>query len=226
MKRFSKLFIILLCCVGAMSLTSCLNSDDDGGIDPETYETYLTLMSGSYNGYSTDYRYQNKIYFYNDSITDKNNINKIDSIEGIYGRVDRADSTFTIYNVPGRVLAKEIPDGYKELKDAVENAPEQTVKGKILLVDINSSLVYFYAYPMSVVYDELTYGGNTHNDVTIAFWGPTMGVFGSNINTHRVLQLNLCPAAVYEGDSNITDISDSNNAEEINRVSLTVQLVD
>lgn len=63
MKRFNKLFIILLCCVGAMSITSCINSDDDGGIDPETYRTYLTQMAGPYNGFSSDWRYQNKIYF-------------------------------------------------------------------------------------------------------------------------------------------------------------------
>ncbi len=225
MKRFSKLFIILLCCVGAMSLTSCLNSDDDGGIDPETYATYLTLMSGSYNGYSTDYRYQNKIYFYNDSITDKNNVNKTDSVDGIYGRVNKADSTFTIYNVPGRVLAKEIPDSYKELRDAIEAAPAQNVTGQLLITDI-SSLVYFFAYPMSVEYDELTYGGETHKKIIIAFWGPTMGVFGNNINSHRILQLNLCPAAVYEDKALITSISSNNNQVEINRASLTVQVVD
>ena len=81
MKRFNKLFIILLCCVGAMSITSCINSDDDGGIDPETYRTYLTQMAGPYNGFSSDWRYQNKIYFYNDTITDKNNPYKTDSVE-------------------------------------------------------------------------------------------------------------------------------------------------
>lgn len=224
MKRFSKLFIILLCCVGAMSLTSCLNSDDDGGIDPETYATYLSQMSGSYYGSSTDYRYQNKIYFYNDTITDPNNTNKTDSIEGITGYVNRADSTFTIYNVPGRVLAKEIPESYQELKDAIEAAPNQNVKGQLILTDI-SSYVYFFAYPMSVVYDELTYGGETHNDICIAFWGPTMGIFGT-VNSHRVLQLSLCPAAVYEGETLITSISSNSSSEELSRASLTVQVVD
>lgn len=227
MKRFNKLFIILLCCVGAMSITSCINSDDDGGIDPETYRTYLTQMAGPYNGFSSDWRYQNKIYFYNDTITDKNNPYKTDSVENISGTV-RTDSTFTIYNVPGRVLAKAIPDRHKSLKEAIEAAPAQTIDGSFLLYNI-SSIVSFFAYPQSVVYDELTYDGETHKDVTIAFWGPTGGQYGF-INSHKIMQLSLVPAAIYEGKDNtatkLVDICSNSNTTEIQNASLTVQIAD
>lgn len=228
MKRFSKLFILFLCCVGAMSLTSCLNSDDDGGIDPDTYEAYLKQMAGPYNGYSTDYRYQNKIYFYNDTITDKNNTYKTDSIGGISGYV-KTDSTFAIYNVPGRVLAKAIPDSHESLKKAIEAAPNKTIDGRFLLYNINS-VVSFFAYPQSVVYDELTFDGETHKNVTIAFWGPTGGQYGF-INSHKIMRFSIVPAAIYEGQSGtnakkLVDISSNSNAEEIQNASLTVQIVD
>lgn len=82
MKNLSRLFALLMCCTMAVSLTSCLGTDDDGGIDPETYKTWLQQMSGNYYGGST-WQTQNKIYFFNDTITDKNNENKVDSITGI-----------------------------------------------------------------------------------------------------------------------------------------------
>ena len=107
MKRFNKLFFILMCCVSTMSLTSCLN-DDDNGIDPETYAKYLQQMSGTYYGSET---YQNRIYFYNDTITGSNNSNKIDSISSnVVISISARDSSFLISGVPSRVLAKEIED--------------------------------------------------------------------------------------------------------------------
>ena len=85
MKKISKsLIIFIMCCIGATSLTSCINGDDNGGIDPETYQQYLTSMSGIYYGSSTEWQYENKLRFYNDTITTTSSdyMAKVDSITG------------------------------------------------------------------------------------------------------------------------------------------------
>ena len=107
MKKLNSLFIILLCCVGAMSVTSCLGDDDDYGLDPETYRQYLTLMSGMYYGDSSKEEYKNKIYFFNDTITDKENENKQDAVGNISLAISAQDTTFAISNVPGKIFTKE-----------------------------------------------------------------------------------------------------------------------
>lgn len=230
MKRFNKLFIFLLCCVSAMSLTSCLGSDDDNRLDPETEKMYRTQMSGYYDG-GTGWRYQNKIYFFNDTIKDEDgnlpdpgNVVINDSVNNIRGRINAADSTFVIYNVPGKVLAKEISDDHAGLKKAIEDAPVQDIRGKFALLSVSGQSVYLFFYPESVKYPELTYDGETHNDVTIAFWGPSRGIYFLS-NTYNVIQFGLCPAAVYEGETKIDDISTNTNNLEMAKASLTVQLV-
>lgn len=204
MKKLNKLFIILLCCFGAMSATSCLNNDDNGGIDPELYQTYLTNISGTYYGDNSDWRYQNKIYFYNDTITGSTLSEKIDSIVGITISFSKYDSTFAITNVPGRVLAKEIPDEYKEMREAIDAAPMQTIKGKFIFYNI-SSYAYYMIYPETVTYEDLNYGGETH-DVSIVFWSPVAsGVYGY-MDKKQVVNLSVYLASVYVDDKKVIDI--------------------
>ncbi|CCY64942.1 putative uncharacterized protein [Prevotella sp. CAG:1124] len=224
MKRFSKLFITLLCCVGAMSLTSCLNSDDDSStIDPETYAYYLNLMGGSYTGINSDYRYQNKIYFYNDTITGNN---KTDSIMNITGSVSSRDTTFRISNVPGRVLAKEFPNNYKSIKDAIEERSlGNIITSKFDFFQITQN-AYFFPYNTTAVIDNLEYDGETHK-ITIAFWGGGMyssGAFGI-INGNSVLEITLCMAAVYEDDNNqpLFTFPTSSN-EDLSKASLIIRV--
>lgn len=204
MKRLNKLFIILLCCCGALSATSCLNNDDNGGIDPELYQTYLTNISGSYYGNSSDWRYENKIYFYNDTIKADALSEKLDSVSGITVNFSRFDSTFTVTNVPGRVLAKEIPDEYKELREAINAAPTKTIKGKFVFFNI-TQYAYFWIYPETVKYEGLTYGGETH-DVSIVFWSPVAsGVYGY-LNSKQVVNMSFYLASVYQDDKKLIDI--------------------
>lgn len=232
MKRFNKLFIILLCCVGAMSVTSCLDSDDDYSLDPEVVRSYYTQMRGSYPG--GVYPYNNKVYFYNDTITDKNNTNKIDSLSG-YGvsgginyttTLDGRDSVTLVLNgVSGRVLAKEI-DGeqHKGLKEAIENAPNQSIRGRIAMYNIQGEVAYWYLYPMSVEYKDLQYDGGTH-DVIISFWSPVGGnYFMSNAN--KVIQFPLVMASVWVDGNETVRIYNANSQhqEEYMRALLTVQL--
>lgn len=232
MKRFNKLFIILLCCVGAMSVTSCLNSDDGYSLDPEVVRSYYTQMEGPYYGGTG--LYANKVYFYNDTITDKNNTSKTDSLSGsgLSGRVDytttldgRDSVSFVLSGVSGRVLAKEI-DGeqYKGLKEAIENAPSQSIRGQIAMYNIQGQVALLYFYPMSVEYKGLNYDGGTH-DVTISFWYPGLGNYFMS-NAHKVLQFPLVLASIWvDGNETVKIYNGSLSDETANRKALlSVQL--
>ncbi|MCD8289980.1 MAG: DUF4840 domain-containing protein [Prevotella sp.] len=166
MKVLSKLMVIVLCCTASLSLFSCLGDDDsNNNMSEEDYKIYTSLLSGYYYG--------GKIYFYNDTITTSSN--KVDSVSSL-SAVIYTDSTFVIQNVPGRVLAKCIT-GYDALKEAIENADSKTIKAKYILYNnVSSGYLYYYVYPVSVTYDELTYNGNTHR-VDISFYTPTLGVY-------------------------------------------------
>ena len=191
MKKLNSLFIILLCCVGAMSVTSCLGDDDDYGLDPETYRQYLTLMSGMYYGDSSKEEYKNKIYFFNDTITDKENENKQDAIGNISLAISAQDTTFAISNIPGKIFTKELPDEHKELRDAINNAPNQVLRGKIDLNQVSSGYVYFLTYPSSI----------THK-VTLRFYNPslTLGVYGSIDKSKQAVQFNIYLADIIIDD--------------------------
>lgn len=221
MKRFNKLFFILMCCVSTMSLTSCLN-DDDNGIDPETYAKYLQQMSGTYYGSET---YQNRIYFYNDTISDSNNSNKIDSISSnVVISISARDSSFLISGVPSRVLAKEIDSvKFKGLRDAIEELPNQSIRGKVLIANVMNYGSYLYFYPTSLTLNDLSYDGGTH-DVTIAFLIPSAGSWSMS-GTFEGIQVPIFVGAFFEDDSEIQRIYDGtmSNPDDYNRSLLDIR---
>lgn len=203
MKKFNKLFIILLCCVGAMSVTSCLSDDDGGGLSDEVRAQYYNAINGFYYGGAT--MSENRIYFYNDTIEKEN---KIDSIaRNIAITFAARDSSFMISGVPGRVLAKEIKDEkYKELKEAIENQPAQTIRGKFWIQDASGNNALLYYYPTSLTFKGLKYGGAEH-DITIAFLPVAAGNWWS-ANTQRSAQIPIFVAAIFEGEKQIITIYD------------------
>lgn len=181
MKVLSKLSVFVLCCMATMSLVSCLNSDDDDSMSDEEYKSYTNLMSGYYYG--------GKIYFYNDTITTTSN--QVDSVTSL-SAVIYTDSTIVIQNVPGRVLAKCITN-HSALKEAIENADNQTLRlNYVLYPKQTSSYLYYYVYPVTVTYDELTYSGSTHK-VQISFYNPSLGVYYNGM-----IDIPIYLAGVYE----------------------------
>lgn len=202
MKVLSRLSVFVLCCMATMSLVSCLNSDDDNSMSDEDYKIYTTLISGYYYG--------GTMYFYNDTIT--TNTSKVDSVSSL-SAVISTDSTILIQNVPGRVLAKCISN-HDALKEAIENAESKTLKARYLLYNNTSSgYLYYYVYPVSVTYDELTYNGNTHK-VEIAFYTPTLGVYYNNM-----VDIPFYLAGVYQDGDQLElfydNGSDANNTKSL-----------
>lgn len=184
MKRFPKLFCIVLCAIATASLASCLDSDGDDGIDPATYRQWLTSMTGTYYGDDSSYKTENKIYFWNDTITEKN---RTDSVTGIDVRIT-ADSTVYVGNIPGKLFTSSIKDN-DALKAALDNAYNQQFKAKFLIYNISTPYAYYQLFPAEIVYNGLTYNGGSH-DVKISFYGLGIGAFYSGNNTKQI-QLNL-----------------------------------
>lgn len=180
MKRFPKIFCIVLCAIATASLASCLDSDDDGGIDPVTYKTWLTQMSGSYYGDDSDWKTTNKIKFHNDA-NDGEELN--DSIEGIDVRIT-SDSTLYVSNIPGKFFSNSIKNN-DALKTALDEAPTKTLTGKFLFYNITSPLAYYQIAPQEISYNGLTYDGSSHN-VKIQFYTYGLGAFYSGTTSKQV----------------------------------------
>ena len=152
----TKFLMLLFCGITVFSMTSCLNdSDDDGyvGIDSTTYANFLASASGNYN-------VGTKLYFYNDTITAENNKSMTDSIMGLRAVIAK-DSSLVLYDVPGRVLAKEIKNN-EPLKMAIEEAEPVDIVSKILFYNITQGYVYYYVYSSSVIYNNLEFNGGKH----------------------------------------------------------------
>lgn len=220
MKKLSKLFAFMICCTMAVSLTSCLGTDEEEGIDPETYQLWLSQMSGNYYGGNT-WQTANKIYFVNDTITDKNNENKIDSITGITANYYKGDSTLVVSGVSGRLLAKEITNN-DALKKALEESYSQNLKAKFVIYDIlNSSLVYYLAYPYDITYPSLKYNGETHK-VTFKFYAPSLGGY-MYTKSSEMHQVDFYLMGIYIDDKlTYTICSDTNNEEQMKKALIEV----
>ena len=197
MKRLNKLFIIAACSLGTISLTSCLGDDDNGsGITDEVYESYLANISGIFYGNGTDWRYENKIYFFNEDLEGTTVDEKTDSVKIQTVEFSKRDTTFTIHGVPTKVLAKEISDSNKDLKEAIENVGTTDITGKFDFYNIGNVASYF-VWPSPVTFSNLTYGGKSH-EVKILFFAPSAGVYGYTTgNRYQAVNFSLSVGAIY-----------------------------
>ena len=199
MKKMTKFLMLLFCGITVFSMTSCLNdSDDDGyvGIDPTTYANFLASASGNYN-------VGTKLYFYNDTITAENNKSMTDSIMGLRAVIAK-DSSLVLYDVPGRVLAKEIKNN-EPLKMAIEEAEPVGIVSKILFYNITQGYGYYYVYSSSVIYNNLEFNGGKHK-VELQFYIPSGGLYYNKQTT-----FTYCLSNVKVDDKNAYQIYDGSN---------------
>lgn len=203
----------MICCTATVSLTSCLGNDNDSGISPEEYKTWLSNISGFYMGGST-WQKQNKIYFYNDTITDKNNPTKTDSITGISATFFKGDSTVVVQGITNRVLAKEIKDN-DDLKKALEDGfPQtQTMKAKFVFHYISSPQANYFVFPYDVTYPTLKFPNGETHEVTFKFHSPSLGVFQS-LSTEQANLLQFYLKGVYVDGKLVQTIYDNSDDEE------------
>lgn len=176
-------FSILLGCLTALCITSCLGSDDDannsskGLSKAEIAQCYLTV-GGNYSG--------DLLYF---SKSDDGLFEEVDTLNGAW--YIPTDSTLFITDFPSEVLAENVI--YSELKDALADAPDQIVKCRIRFVE--TSPVQFLVNPYTLEY-MLHYGGGDHK-VQVVFYNENIYSFGILNAESRELMLKIIPAYLY-----------------------------
>ena len=160
------------------------------------YESYLANISGIFYGNGTDWRYENKIYFFNEDLEGTTVDEKTDSVKIQTVEFSKRDTTFTIHGVPTKVLAKEISDSNKDLKEAIENVGTTDITGRFDFYNIGNVASYF-VWPSPVTFSNLTYGGKSH-EVKILFFAPSAGVYGYTTgNRYQAVNFSLSVGAIY-----------------------------
>ena len=176
-------FSILLGCLTALCITSCLGSDDDannsskGLSKAEIAQCYLTV-GGNYSG--------DLLYF---SKSEDGLYEEVDTLNGAW--YIPTDSTLFITDFPSEVLAENVI--YSELKEALADAPDQIVKCRIRFVE--TSPVQFLVNPYTLEY-MLHYGGGDHK-VQVVFYNENIYSFGILNAESRELMLKIIPAYLY-----------------------------
>ena len=176
-------FSILLGCLTALCVISCLGSDDDannsskGLSKAEIAQCYLTV-GGNYSG--------DLLYF---SKSEDGLYEEVDTLNGAW--YIPTDSTLFITDFPSEVLAENVI--YSELKDALADAPDQIVKCRIRFVE--TSPVQFLVNPYTLEYT-LHYGGGDHK-VQVVFYNENIYSFGILNAESRELMLKIIPAYLY-----------------------------
>lgn len=164
---------------------------------------------------------QNKVYFYNDTITDKNNPSKTDSITGISATFFKGDSTVVIQGVSGRVLAKELT-GHDDLKEALKDNSVQPMKAKFDFFHISSQQASYFVYPFDVTYPSLQYPNGETHEVTFKFYSPSLGAFQS-LSTQQANILEFYLMGVYVDGKLLQTIYDgSDNQDKMKKALLRV----
>lgn len=193
MKKF-RFLSLLICCMSALLVTSCLDSDDgDSGLTEAQIGQCLNVVKGSYFG-DLIFAAENK-----DNPTDKTDTLKMTAM------INAIDTTVVIYDFPVELIAKEMKDG--EVKDALLNAPEQDLKSKMFFYQ--TSPIAFLTYPMPLEFD-VFYGEKSHKVKAYFFSGQYS--LGFYVPTEKELALQYVLGAVYLDDDTTTNLlKDSNN---------------
>jgi len=204
MKNLFKLFIVLFCCAAAMSLTSCLNSENDS-LDSETAKQYMTNMSGPYYG-------KMRFYKYNEGNATSATTVQYDSIMSLSWTMG-ADSIIkssygSIINcLDSAIIVKEDDTKYKSLAEALRDyAGTATLTGAYWIPSqsaISSSGINFNAQ-MSVS-AKLNYDGADHY-VYFIFTQQT-GYYAGIWTTTRQLQIQQVLYCVYISDKAVTNFN-------------------
>lgn len=166
-----KPFLMLCCCVAAVSFSSCLNENDEPTLKPEERKAAFQVIKGDYTG---------KLIYADPA--KKNTTNKNDTLD-VNWRVD-TDTTLTVANFPTAPLAAYINN--TELSKAIAKQPMQKLDCLIGIYD--NSPITFLINPKVITFDKLEYDGKMHK-VDIAFYinnRYSYGVYNNFSNAGKV----------------------------------------
>ena len=184
MKKF-KLLTLFFAAFAALTLTSCLNDDDDNtGLTAEQIQMAYNATRGSHNG---------KIYYTTGFNKDGKDVKDSANVSWDV----TSDTVMYIKNVPAEALASVIADD--NIRAAVENQGPQKIKCYINY--INVSPIQWLVNPVSVSFDNVEYNGAKHK-VTIAFYVNSNYSFGQLITSvnPNIQMMQFIAGALYVDD--------------------------
>lgn len=178
------LISILFSCLAALSVTSCLSTDDDNNNNSPGYLTKAQvaqcyqIIAGNYTG--------NLLY-------------EAKSADGLSTQVDTVktswyipnDSTLFITGFPAKAVAEYVSN--QPLKEALAKAPDQVLRCKMVFTDMTP--IQFLVNPHTLEYN-LEYGGSQHK-VHVVFYANNIYSFGLYDSDAKALMVKMIPAAIY-----------------------------
>ena len=184
MKKF-KLLTLFFAAFAALTLTSCLNDDDDNtGLTAEQIQMAYNATRGSHSG---------KIYYTTGFNKDGKDVKDSANVSWDV----TSDTVMYINNVPAKALASVIADN--NIRAAVETQGLQRIKCYINY--INVSPIQWLVNPDSVSFDNVEYNGAKHK-VTIAFYVNSNYSFGQLITSvnPNIQMMQFIAGALYVDD--------------------------
>lgn len=184
MKKF-KLLTLFFAAFAALTLTSCLNDDDDNtGLTAEQIQMAYNATRGSHSG---------KIYYTTGFNKDGKDVKDSANVSWDV----TSDTVMYINNVRAKALASVIADD--NIRAAVEKQGPQRIKCYINY--INVSPIQWLVNPVSVSFDNVEYNGAKHK-VTIAFYVNSNYSFGQLITSvnSNIQMMQFIAGALYVDD--------------------------
>lgn len=211
MKNLFKIFIVLVCCTAAISLTSCLSESEDSSIDLETQKSYMNSMQGSYNCAIRLFKLKNNNY-------PSNGIVQYDSIfnQSVTFRADstfRITSTQIVNSLDSAIIVSDNDTRYKSLAEAIKNYTGQPEIAGIYYIPyttyVKTSTLYYWGsigFTIKLNYD------NADHYVHFLFGQTTdyLGYWTSSRELYMVAGL----AGVYVTDKQTSVLSSSNKIDQ------------
>ena len=152
MKKITRFFAVMMLCIPALMVTSCLSdNDEDFSFTNEEIAGYMRQMDGYYSG---------KVYFYNDTIKQEW---KGDSAF-VSVRFNFADSSMVMSDVPIRLFTRCLMGTrFESVSAELDKLPVQTIKAKTVFYNsTKNGLVYYGIYPASTTF-KIKNGETEHN---------------------------------------------------------------
>ena len=182
--RKTSILTLLLCMIAALTMTSCLDDDnDDNGLTREEQHSAYLSVAGEHSG---------KLVYYDSIFTTKPA--KVDSVATSVNF--DTDSTVTVYNFRVNSIAHFVKDA--TAKACLENAPAQILKCYTYFYRL--SPVTFHIQPQKLTFS--TSADGTPHTITLAFYLGYPNSYG--VKSGKTLGLQIVLGGVYLDYENIT----------------------
>ena len=182
--RKTSILTLLLCMIAALTMTSCLDDDnDDNGLTREEQHSAYLSVAGEHSG---------QLVYYDSIFTTKPA--KVDSVATSVNF--DTDSTVTIYNFHVNSIAHFVSDA--TAKECLKNAPTQILKCYTYYYDL--SPVTFHIQPQKLTFTTMA-DGKSHT-ITLAFYGGYPNSYG--VKSGKDLGMQIVLGGVFLDYENIT----------------------